>query len=73
MMLLPSCGAIETAMLGCLGLLFPKAVARVLGIEPDTPLGISEFRAHPGRESLTTGFILAQSLHESVVFGDCLA
>ena len=45
MMLLPNCGAVVTVMLGCLGLLFPKAVGRVLGIEPDRPLGISEFRA----------------------------
>ena len=47
-MLLPSCGAVVTAMLGCLGLLFPKAVGRVLGVEPDKPLGISEFRATYG-------------------------
>ena len=48
MMLLPNCGAVVTVMLGCLGLLFPKAVGRVLGIEPDRPLGISEFRATYG-------------------------
>ena len=35
MMLLPNCGAIVTMALGCLGLLFPSAVGRVLGIEPN--------------------------------------
>jgi hypothetical protein len=48
MMLLPNCGAIVTAALGCLGLLFPSAVGRVLGVAPDRPLGISEFRATYG-------------------------
>jgi len=33
MMLLPNCRAIMTAVLGCLGLLFPSAVGRVLGME----------------------------------------
>jgi hypothetical protein len=48
MMLLPNCGALVTSMLGCLGLLFPSAVGRVHGIEPNRPLGISEFRATYG-------------------------
>jgi len=38
MMLLPNCGAVVNVMLGFFGLLFPKAVGRVLGIVPDRPL-----------------------------------
>jgi hypothetical protein len=71
MMLLPSCGAVVTAMLGCLGLLFPKAVGRVLGIEPDKPLGISEFRATYGGFFLCLGIgcLVAQSAQVFTVVG----
>ncbi len=48
MMLLPNLGAFLTVVLGFLGLLFPKAVGRVLGIDLDRPLGTSEFRATYG-------------------------
>jgi hypothetical protein len=71
MMLLPSCGAGVTVMLGCLGLLFPKAVGRVLGIEPDRPLGISEFRATYGGFFLCLGIgcLVAQSVQVFTVVG----
>jgi hypothetical protein len=71
MMLLPSCGAAVTAMLGCLGLLFPKAVGRVLGIEPEKPLGVSEFRATYGGFFLCLGIgcLIAQSVPVFTVVG----
>jgi hypothetical protein len=55
MMLLPNCGAVVTAALGCLGMLFPAAVSRVLGIQPAGPLGISELRATYGGFFLCLG------------------
>jgi hypothetical protein len=71
MMLLPNCGAVVTAMLGCLGLLFPKAVGSVLGVEPDRPLGISEFRATYGGFFLCLGIgcLVAQSVQVFAVVG----
>jgi hypothetical protein len=71
MMLLPNCGAVVTVVLGCLGLLFPKAVGRVLGIEPDRPLGISEFRATYGGFFLCLGIgcLVAQSVPVFTVVG----
>jgi len=71
MMLLPNGGAVVTAMLGCLGLLFPKAVGRVLGNEPDTALGISEFRATYGGFFLCLGIgcLVAQSVQVFTVVG----
>ena len=70
MMLLPNCGAVATVMLGCLGLLFPKAVGRVIGIEPDKPLGISEFRATYGGFFVLRGicFQVAHSAQLLIVF-----
>ncbi len=70
-MLLPNCGAVVTTMLGCLGLLFPSAVSRVLGIEPNKPLGISEFRATYGGFflSLGIGCLVAQSVPVFTVVG----
>jgi hypothetical protein len=71
MMLLPNGGAVVTAMLGCLGLLFPKAVGRVLGNEPDTALGIAEFRATYGGFFLCLGIgcLVAQSVQVFTVVG----
>ena len=71
MMLLPNFGAAVTALLGCLGLLFPSAVGRVLGIEPDRPLGVSEFRATYGGFFLCLGIgcLLAQSASAFTVVG----
>jgi hypothetical protein len=71
MMLLPNCGALITASLGCLGLLFPSAVGRVLGLEPDRPLGISEFRATYGGFFLCLGIgcLIAQSAQVFTVVG----
>ncbi len=71
MMLLPNCGAVVTSMLGCLGLLFPSAVGRVLGIEPNRPLGISEFRATYGGFFLCLGIgcLAAQSVPVFTVVG----
>jgi hypothetical protein len=58
-------------MLGCLGLLFPKRVGRVLGIKPDSPLGISEFRATYGGFFLCLGMgcLAAQSVQVFTVVG----
>jgi hypothetical protein len=60
-----------TAMLGGVGLLFPVAVGRVLGIEPDSPLGISEFRATYGGFFLCLGIgcVVAQSVPVFTVVG----
>jgi hypothetical protein len=71
MMLLPNCGAGVTLVLGCLGLLFPKAVGRVLGIEADRPLGVSEFRATYGGFFLCLGIgcLVAQSPQVFTVVG----
>ena len=71
MMLLPNCGAVVTVVLGCVGLLFPSAVGRVLGIEPDRPLGISEFRATYGGFFLGLGIgcLVAQSVPVFTVVG----
>ena len=71
MMLLPSCAAVVTAMLGCLSLLFPKAAGRVLGIEPNRPLGVSEFRATYGGFFLCLGIgcLVAQSVQVFTVVG----
>jgi Domain of unknown function (DUF4345) len=71
MMLLPNFGAFVTTILGCLGLLFPKAVGRVLGIEPDRALGISEFRATYGGFFLCPGIgcLVAQSVQVFTVVG----
>ena len=71
MMLLPNCGAVVTAMLGFLGLLFPSAVGRVLGIQLDRPLGVSEFRATYGGFFLCLGIgcLLAQSVPTFTVVG----
>lgn len=70
-MLLPNFGAVVTAMLGCLSLLFPKAVGRVIGIEPDKPLGMSEFRATYGGFFLCLGIgcLVAQSVQVFTVVG----
>ena len=71
MMLLPNCGAAVTAVIGCLGLLLPAAVGRVLGIHPDGPLGISEFRATYGGffMCLGIGCLVAQSVPVFTVVG----
>jgi len=70
-MLLPNCGAIATALLGFLGLLSPGAVGRGLGIEPDSPLGISEIRATHGGLFLCLGIgcLIAQSVQVFTVVG----
>ena len=71
MMLLPNCGSVVTVMLGCLGLLFPTAVGRILGMEPGRPLGISEFRATYGGFFLCLGIgcLVAQSVQVFTVVG----
>jgi hypothetical protein len=71
MMLLPNCGAVVTAVLGCLGLLFPSAVGRVLGIKSDGPLGTSELRATYGGFFLCLGIgcLAAQSVPAFTVVG----
>lgn len=71
MMLLPNCGAVLTMALGCLGLLFPSDVSRVLGIEPNRPLGISEFRATYGGFFLCLGIgcLAAESVPVFTVVG----
>ena len=71
MTLLANCGALVTAVLGFFGLLFPTAVSRVLGIQPDGPLGISEFRATYGGFFLCLGIgcFVAQSPSAFTVVG----
>jgi hypothetical protein len=71
MMLLPNCGAIIAAILGCLGLLFPSAVGRVLRVKPDGPSGISEMRATYGGFFLCLGIgcLIAQSVPVFTVVG----
>lgn len=71
MTLLANCGAVVTAVLGCFGLLFPSAVSRVLGIQPDGPLGISEVRATYGGFFLCLGIgcFVAQSPSAFAVVG----
>jgi hypothetical protein len=71
MTLLANCGALVTAVLGFFGLLFPSAVSRVLGIQPDGPLGISEFRATYGGFFLCLGIgcFVAQSPSAFTVVG----
>ena len=66
-MLLANVGAVMTAVLGGLGLLFPTSVARVLGVEPKNSLGNSELRATYGGffVGLGVGCWMVQS---SVVF-----
>lgn len=70
-MLLPNCGAVVMVMLGCVGLLVPERVGRVLGIEPERPLGISEFRATYGGFFLCLGIgcLAAQSAQVFTVVG----
>lgn len=55
MILIANLGAAITLILGCLGLLFPKRVSRVLGIHPEGPLGMSEMRATYGGFFLCLG------------------
>ena len=71
MMLLPNCGAVVTVVLGCLGLLFPSAVGRILGIKPERPLGTSEIRATYGGFFLCLGIgcLAAQSVPAFTMVG----
>lgn len=71
MMLLPNCGAVVTAALGCLGLLFPTTVSRVLGIRPKGSLGMSELRATYGGffMCLGIGCLVTQSVPALSVVG----
>lgn len=48
-------GALITFILGCLGVMFPERVSRILGISPDGPLGVSELRATYGGFFLCLG------------------
>ena len=70
-MLLPNCGAIVIAALGCVGLLIPRNIGRVLGIHPAGPLGVSEFRATYGGFFLCLGIgcLVAQSVPAFTVVG----
>ena len=71
MMFLANCGALVTALLGCLGLLFPAAVCRVLGVDTQGPLGVSEVRATYGGFFLCLGIgcFVAQSPSAFTVVG----
>jgi hypothetical protein len=71
MMLLANCGALVTALLGCLGLLFPAAVCRILGVSAQGPLGGSEARAPYGGFFLCLGIgcFVAQSPSAFTVVG----
>ena len=48
MTVIANLGAMLTLFLGSLGLLFPRRICRLLGINPDGPLGFSELRATYG-------------------------
>ncbi|MFY8220976.1 MAG: DUF4345 family protein [Pirellulales bacterium] len=71
MMMLPNFGAAVTAAIGCLGLLLPGTVSRVLGIRPEGPLGTAEFRATYGGffMCLGIGCLVAQSVPVFTVVG----
>jgi len=71
MMYLANCGALVTALLGCLGLLFPAAVCRILGVGTQGPLGVSEVRATYGGFFLCLGIgcFVAQSPSAFTVVG----
>ena len=71
MMLLANCGALVTALLGCLGLLVPAAVCRILGVRTQGPLGVSEARATYGGFFLCLGIgcFVAQSPSAFTVVG----
>jgi len=71
MLTLPNFGAAVTAAIGCLGLLLPSVVSRILGIHPAGPLGISEFRATYGGffMCLGIGCLVAQSMPAFTVVG----
>jgi len=56
MILIANLGAAVNVILGCLGLLFPQQVSRVLAMRPEGPRGISEVRATYG------GFFLGLGL-----------
>ena len=70
-MLLANCGAVMTAVLGVLALLFPGSVASVLGVEAKNPLGWSELRATYGGFflGLGAGCWIAQSSEVFAVVG----
>jgi len=71
MMMLPNFGAAVTAAIGCLGLLLPGTVSRVLGIRLEGPLGTAEFRATYGGffMCLGIGCLVAQSVPVFTVVG----
>lgn len=48
-------GAVLTLILGCLGIMFPQRICRILGISPVSPLGVSELRATYGGFFLCLG------------------
>lgn len=70
-MLLANGGAIITATLGVLALLFPSSVARLLGVEAINSLGESELRATYGGffVGLGLGCSIAQSSIAFAVVG----
>lgn len=70
-MLVPNLGATVTTLVGCLGVLFPTAVSRVLGIEATGLPGISELRATYGGFFLCLGMgcLAAQSPPVFMVVG----
>jgi len=71
MLMLSNLGAVVTAAIGCLGLLLPGTVSRVLGIRPEGPLGTSEFRATYGGFFICLGIgcLFAQSVPVFTVVG----
>ena len=71
MILIANLGAAVNVILGCLGLLFPQQVSRIVGIHPEGPLGISELRATYGGFFLCLGLgcLVTQSDHAFLVAG----
>jgi len=71
MAMIANLGAAITFFLGCIGLLFPKQVSRLLGNSPEGPLGMSELRATYGGffMCLGIGCLITQSDSVFLVVG----
>jgi len=63
MTIIANLGAMLTLLLGCLSLLYPNRICRLLGITPSGPFGVSELRATYGGFFLClgAGCLVAQS------------
>ncbi len=60
-------GAAGTIVMGCIGLFFPKRAAVIVGLEPNTTAGRSEFRASFGGLFIGLGVVPLLSM-EPIAF-----